>query len=183
MSGRTRSREKLTRALTALGTTVTAATLLVACSSTPTPSASSPKRSTGATAPSTTQRTSLPATSVPTNGTTATIPLQTATAGEFFSPTKNISCEIDDTASLRQVFCETISPPRSVTLTVDGSLSECTGQQCLGNAGENTPTLPYGLATGTGPFRCTSTSAGVTCTVTSGKGFEIAAGGISPVGD
>jgi hypothetical protein len=120
---------------------------------------------------------------VTTNGTAATIPLQTATAGEFFSPTKNISCEIDDTASLRQVFCETISPPRSVTMTVDGSLTQCTGQQCLGNAGENTPTLPYGSATGTGPFQCTSTSAGMTCTVTSGKGFEIAARGISPVGD
>jgi len=120
---------------------------------------------------------------VTTNGSTPTIPLQTATAGEFFSPTKNISCEIDDTTSLRQVYCQTISPPRSVTMTVDGSLDQCTGQQCLGNAGENTPTLPYGSATGTGPFRCVSTSAGVTCTVTSGKGFEIAAGGISPVGD
>jgi hypothetical protein len=147
-----------------------AATLLAACSSTPAPSATSTTRSAGTTA-------------VTTNGTTATIPLQTATAGEFFSPTKNISCEIDDTASLRQVYCETMSPPRSVTMTVDGTLSQCAGQQCLGNAGENTPTLPYGSATGTGPFRCTSTSAGVTCTVTSGKGFKIAADGISPVGD
>lgn len=111
-----------------------------------------------------------------------TFPLQSASRGEFFSPTKNISCEIDDTATLRQAFCETITPPRSVTMMVDGSLTRCTGQQCLGNAGENTPTLPYGSTTGTGPFRCTSTSLGMTCTVTSGKGFRIAAGGISPIG-
>jgi hypothetical protein len=119
--------------------------------------------------------------SAPTIGTTSTFPLQTATRGEFFSPTKNISCEIDDTSTIRQVFCETISPPRSVTMTVVGSLTQCAGQQCLGNAGEDTPTLPYGSVTGTGPFRCTSTSQGVRCTVTSGRGFEIAAAGVTPL--
>jgi len=109
--------------------------------------------------------------------------MQTATGGEFLSPSENISCEIDDSASIRQVFCETISPPQSVTMTVDGTLTTCMGEQCLGNAGEETPTLPYGSATGTGPFRCLSTSQGVTCTVASGKGFKIAAGGIAQFGN
>jgi hypothetical protein len=42
--------------------------------------------------------------------TPATEPLQTATSGEFFSPKKTISCEIDDGLSLQQVFCETFDP-------------------------------------------------------------------------
>jgi hypothetical protein len=108
--------------------------------------------------------------------------LQTATSGEFISPTKNISCEIDNRPSLRQIFCETISPPQSVTMTVNGALKKCVGQQCLGNAGENTPTLPYGTATGAGPFRCTSTRQGMSCVVSSGRGFEIAARGIATTG-
>ena len=97
------------------------------------------------------------------------MPLETATSGEFYSPSKNISCEIDDTTSVQQVFCQTMSPPQSVTMKEDGTLTKCAGQQCLGNPGENTPTLPYGSATGTGPFRCLSTQQGMSCTVTSGK--------------
>jgi hypothetical protein len=110
-----------------------------------------------------------------------TVPLQTPTGGEFFSPSKNISCEIDDTTSLQQVYCQTISPPKSVTMNVGGTLTKCAGEQCLGNPGENTPTLPYGSATGIGPFRCLSSPQGVTCTVTSGNGFRIASGGITSI--
>jgi hypothetical protein len=110
------------------------------------------------------------------------MPLETGTAGEFYSPSKNISCEIDDSASLHEVYCETISPPQSVTMALDGTLTRCAGQQCLSNAGLNTPTLPYGTSTGTGPFRCLSTPQGMRCTISSGRGFAIAAAGISPIG-
>ena len=40
---------------------------------------------------------------------------------------------------------------------------------------------PTGRRPGTGPFRCLSTQQGMTCTVTSGKGFQIASGGITHV--
>jgi len=107
--------------------------------------------------------------------------MQTPTGGEFYSPTKNISCEIDDTSTLKQAFCLTVSPPQSVTMDVDGTLEKCAGAQCLGNAGDDTPTLDYGSATGVGPFRCVSATTGVTCTVPNGTGFEISRSGITPV--
>ena len=80
-------------------------------------------------------------------GTSGTLAPETATGTEFLSPSKNISCEIDadfGPSSQSQTLCLTISPPRSVVLKTDGSLTECSGQQCLSNAGENTPTLAYG---------------------------------------
>ncbi len=152
---------------------VSAAMLVASCSSTP--SANSPTTSTSTTAAPPTTSPTLPTTTV-------TVALETPTSGEFYSPTKNISCEIDDTTSLQQVFCQTLTPPQSVTMNVDGTLKKCAGQECLGNPGENTPTLPYGSATGTGPFRCVSSRQGMTCTVTNGRGFQIASGGIVSVG-
>jgi hypothetical protein len=158
------------------------AVLLAACSASTHPSAL-PTKATGTTAPATPSRTSSPATSVTrtTAVTRPTIPLETGTAGEFYAPGKNISCEIDDSASLHQVYCETISPPQSVTMALDGTLTPCTGEQCLSNAGLHTPTLPYGTATGTGPFRCLSTPQGMRCTIRSGGGFAIAASGITTI--
>jgi hypothetical protein len=46
----------------------------------------------------------------------------------------------------------------------------------------HTPILPYGSATVVPPFRCESSTNGITCTVTSGKGFRISRSGIEPVG-
>jgi hypothetical protein len=107
--------------------------------------------------------------------------MQTAAGGEFVSPSGNISCEVDyHRAGLTQVYCQTATPARSVTLSVGGKYTTCTGQQCLGNPGTGTPTLAYGTATGVGPFRCESAAAGVTC-VADGRGFRISASGISPV--
>lgn len=107
--------------------------------------------------------------------------MQTAMGGEFLSPTGNISCEIDYNRSgvTTQAYCHTVTPPQSVTMDVTGRYTTCTGQQCLGNAGMNTPTLAYGEATGVGPFLCTSAATGVTCTA-SGKGFMISRAGITP---
>ncbi|WP_231980472.1 MULTISPECIES: hypothetical protein [unclassified Mycobacterium] len=102
----------------------------------------------------------------------------------FLSPSRNISCEIDyqrrgipDSA-----FCFSISPPQSVTMDPTGALSRCTGESCLANPPEGTPTLGYGQAKGTGPFMCRSETDGVTCTVTSGRGFIISSSGIAAIG-
>ncbi len=161
---------------TLLALTVAAVFSLVfaACSNTSTPSSSS-SSSTSTSSKTTTSSSATPATLVP----------QTATGTEFYSPSKNISCEIDynfGTSSLTQTLCLTLSPPKSVVLKTDGSLTECSGQQCLSNAGENTPTLAYGSVITLGPFTCQSSAAGVKCTLTSGAGFVISSSAITPQG-
>jgi hypothetical protein len=111
----------------------------------------------------------------------ALVPMQTAAGGEFVSPSGNISCEVDyHRAGLTQVYCQTATPPRSVTMGVGGKYKTCAGEQCLGNSGTGTPTLAYGRATGVGPFRCESAAAGVTC-VAGGRGFRISASGMTAV--
>ena len=113
--------------------------------------------------------------------TTPSPPAQTVHGGEFLSPSGNISCEIDNGyIGLHQVYCQTISPPKSVVLSRTGTFKVCKGQQCLGNPAVNTPVLAYGRSTGSGPFRCLSTTAGVTCTA-GGKGFQISRSGIKAV--
>jgi hypothetical protein len=113
----------------------------------------------------------------------STMPTQTATGGEFLSPTANISCQLTYRApgQTDAAYCQTTSPPRSATLATDGTYKTCTGVKCIGNSGTDTPTLAYGQATGIGPFLCLSASSGVTCTV-SGRGFKIAISGITAVG-
>jgi hypothetical protein len=125
--------------------------------------------------------TTTPATS-PTSGPITTMPTETATGGEFLSPSANISCQLTYKApgQTDAAYCQTMTPPRSVTMATDGSYKTCTGVKCIGNPGTDTPTLAYGQATGIGPFLCLSASSGVTCTV-SGQGFKIAISGITPV--
>jgi len=167
-----------------------AALVLAACSS------SSPAVPTTTTSPTTGPATSAPVatTAAPatapappataattTAGSTTFVPMQTAAGGEFLSPSGNISCEIDDNrADLTQAYCQTITPPQSVTMGITGKYTTCTGEQCLGNPGTNTPTLAYGTATGVGPFRCESATNGVTC-MAGGKGFRISTSGITSV--
>ena len=107
---------------------------------------------------------------------TTRVPMQTAAGGEFLSPSGNISCEV----SLTTVYCQTVTPARSVTMAATGRYTTCAGVTCLGNPGEKTPTLAYGQATGVGSFVCVSATAGVTCT-TGGKGFRISTSGITSV--
>jgi len=123
-----------------------------------------------------------PTTAAPAPATSTTrVPMQTPTGGEFLSPSGNISCEVDyHRAGLTQAYCQTVTPPRSVTMGATGRYTTCTGQQCIGNPGINTPTLAYGTATGVGPFLCESATTGVTCTA-GGRGFQISASGITPV--
>ena len=135
------------------------------------------------TAPATSTTPTSSTTSEPTTGTTL-VPMQTATGGEFYSPSGNIDCEIDyvQQGPYRHIgaYCQTTTPPRSVTMDAAGRYTTCAGEQCLGNAGDTTPTLAYGTATGVGPFRCVSATTGVTCTA-NGRGFLISASGITPV--
>jgi hypothetical protein len=125
--------------------------------------------------------TSSPGTPPKPGGGAAIVPMQTSQGGEFQSPSGNITCEINyDPAGLTQAYCQTGSPARSATMKPTGSYKTCTGKQCLGNSGEGTPILAYGNATGVGPFRCESTTTGITC-VANGKGFRIANSGVTSV--
>jgi len=83
-------------------------------------------------------------------------------------------------SGLTHAYCQTGTPAQSVTMDATGSYTTCTGVQCLGNAGINTPTLGYGQATGVGPFVCESATTGITCTE-NGRGFLISSAGITPV--
>ena len=102
----------------------------------------------------------------------------------FYSPTRNISCELDyQRGDMPDVaYCQSDSPPASVRMDRTGALSICRGETCLGNAAPGTPVLGYGQTMGTGPFSCASEESGVTCTVTSGRGFVISSSGITSAG-
>jgi len=106
--------------------------------------------------------------------------METANGGEFLSPSDNISCEIDYNRDgiTNVAYCQTVTPPQSVRMDTTGSYTTCSGQQCLGNPGINTPTLAYGESTGVGPFVCESASTGITCTA-NGRGFLISRSGIT----
>src|SRR5271163_213493 len=105
----------------------------------------------------------------------------------FYSPSHAISCEIDyrrGPGLPDLTYCQT-SPPQSVPesahLDPSGAYSVCTGESCLGNPGLGQATLPYGQSVGLGPFGCRSEVDGVTCTVSSGRGFTISSSGIVKV--
>ena len=164
------------------------AVTLAACSSSPSPSSSSTSTTTTAatttTSQSTTSSTARSTTST-TSQTSGTLVPQTSTGTEFLSPSKNISCEIDSNfgpSAITSALCLTISPPKSVTLGADGTLTECTGVTCLSNAGENTPTLGYGMSITLAPFTCSSSTAGVKCTLADGDGFLISSAGTMALG-
>jgi hypothetical protein len=119
------------------------------------------------------------------SGTSSTLVPQTAHTTEFYSPTKNISCELDSgdgPSALSAALCLTLTPARSATLTTDGTVALCTGAQCLSNAGVDTPTLPYGTSITLAPFTCLSTRAAMRCTLASGAGFAISISGVAALG-
>jgi hypothetical protein len=158
---------------------------LAACSSSPT-SSSSTTTSTTTTARSTTSTSAASGTTSSTSQTSGTLVPQSSTVTEFYSPSKNISCEIDNSlgsSATTGALCLTLSPPKSVTLMTDSTLKECTGVNCLSNAGENTPTLAYGQSITLGPFTCASSTAGMKCTLVSGDGFLISSSAITPLGN
>lgn len=156
---------------------------MTACSANQPPSSAAPGSGHSITPPAGAAATTAPPTAaVPTPASSSTlVPMQTAQGGEFLSPSGNIGCELDyNRDGVTGAYCQTGTPPQSVTMTVNGSYTTCTGEQCLANPGLNTPTLAYGTATGVGPFVCESATSGVTCTA-NGKGFQISRSGIIPV--
>src|ERR1700728_2187692 len=105
---------------------------LAACSSSPSTSSSSTTSTTKAstTTSSSAGGASSTSTTPSTSETSGTLVPQTSTGTEFYSPSKNISCEIDDNfgpSAITSTLCLTISPPKSVTLKTDSSLTECSG--------------------------------------------------------
>jgi hypothetical protein len=114
----------------------------------------------------------------------------TRTSAVFYSPSKNISCEMNDgrAATRSGVYCQSWDRPQSVTMGLDGRLHICRDastatSHCLGNPGEGTPVLGYGKQIALKHFRCRSAQAGVTCTVIkTGKGFRIDREGVRRVG-
>jgi hypothetical protein len=91
--------------------------------------------------------------------------------GDYIFPV-GVSCELDYTPpSFEQVYCGRFKPPASVTMKPSGAAKRCSGDKCLGNPGEGSPTLAYGKSVSIGPFRCLSSSSGVVCTATTGRGF------------
>ena len=107
------------------------------------------------------------------------------TEADFYSPSRNLACEMDDYSGVIPggVYCQSWKTPHNVRLRPNGTLRKCAGQRCLGNPGEHTPTLAYGRSITVGRFRCTSRRIGVECVViSSGKGFLIDSKGSRRVG-
>ena len=107
------------------------------------------------------------------------------TVAGFYSPSGNLSCEMDDGRAgvPNHVWCQSWKKPHRVTLRPDGRLNTCRGERCLGNPGENTPRLAYGKHITVGRFRCFSLQAGIKCVViSSGRGFLIDKVGVHRVG-
>jgi hypothetical protein len=99
----------------------------------------------------------------------------TKKAASFYSPSRNISCEvIDQRGRVPHAYCQSMTHAHSAELGANGHTKICRGQHCLGNAGENTPVLGYGKQVRVGRFRCRSEQNGITCNViATGDGFVI----------
>jgi hypothetical protein len=112
------------------------------------------------------------------------------TSASFYSPSRNISCEMDDerVGVGSHVYCQSIAHPHSVKMSLAGRLTICRDgtlatTHCLGDAGEHTPVLGYGKHITLAHFRCESQKAGVSCTVIkTGKGFRIDSAGVRRLG-
>lgn len=177
VAGSVRGRARRTSVIAAL--TVGTILSLAACGSSPT---SSTATTVGPTGTSTSKTTPTTMNAASTSTSTTAPPVVTSvscpstgstTVCEFYSPTRNISCEIDPTEEL----CLTVSPPQAAHLHSDGTYTTCMGENCLSNAGLNTGILAYGTSTSNGTFTCVSRPSGMTCTA-SGKGFTISTSGI-----
>jgi hypothetical protein len=108
-----------------------------------------------------------------------------ATYAGFYSPSRNLSCEMADGSggSAARVSCQSRMLPRSVSMGLAGRLTICRGARCLGDVGENIPTLGYSKQITVGRFRCLSLRTGIRCTVIqSRKGFLINRDGVRRVG-
>lgn len=105
-------------------------------------------------------------------------PAATAKVRWFHSPSRNIECEVaaHDVRGT-YAYCQTFNPVASVKLSRNGHAKVCHGSSCVGNGPENAFTLGYGHSVTVGPFRCSSSRAGMRCTV-GRHGFTIGRAGI-----
>ena len=106
------------------------------------------------------------------------------TFAEFFSPSRNVACDMGDRSGLPAflVFCRSERRDLTVTLTPNGRLSICRSG-CMGNPAKSSPVLAYGKQITVGRFRCRSQRSGMRCTVIrSGKGFLINSTSVRRVG-
>jgi hypothetical protein len=114
------------------------------------------------------------------------VPAGTAKDAAFYSPSKNISCELHDHGSGAGVSCQSFNPPQRATLDTAGRFTSCRGSavRCkVRHPGGAVPTLAYGKRITVGRFHCNSLELGVICVVShSRKGFLIARDGINRVG-
>ncbi|MFL5925962.1 MAG: hypothetical protein ACJ77E_03395 [Gaiellaceae bacterium] len=120
-----------------------------------------------------------------------TPPAQPAAGADarFYTPSRNISCEISDDGSAQAaVGCLMTNPQASVNLHADGHAVICQHQangHCTGNFGEGPPfrQLPYGRSVSVGRFLCSSASTGITCVVrATRKGFFMSVQSVRPMG-
>ena len=93
----------------------------------------------------------------------------------FYSPSKNISCEVSSGGDRgAYAFCQSLQKPRSVTLSEQGTLKVCDGTKCLGDPPEDAFELGFGQSVKVGNFECMSKTTGMRCSVSpSGNGFEL----------
>jgi hypothetical protein len=107
-------------------------------------------------------------------------------AADFLVPAVAGSCEMhDSTSDGALVYCETLSPERTVQLKVDGQLEICSATTTcdVGNPGLGTPRLAPGKQITVGRFRCRSAAAALTCIVIkTGRGFLLTKSAITPIG-
>ena len=102
---------------------------------------------------------------------------------DYFRSPAGVECELTVNAGKISAiaYCQTGSPPRSVTMSTSGHLKICRGVGCLSNAPLNVSVLAYGHQTTLGPFRCQSSRSGVRCRVPSGRGLRISRSGIERI--
>ena len=121
-----------------------------------------------------------PATPVCEGGAISLRPLVASEQQDYFRSPAGVECELAVNAGKVSAiaYCQTGSPPRSVTMSTSGHLQICSGNNCLSNPPLDVPVLAYGHHTTLGPFRCQSSRSGVRCRVASGRGFRISRSGI-----
>jgi hypothetical protein len=100
---------------------------------------------------------------------------------DFLSPDGSVWCQIGTAGELDRAWCATDNPQRSAQLTRDGSVQVCSDPVCTQDWGTTSPRLHAGQSSRLGPYRCTGQTAGMTCAVTSGRGFTIDGSGVTLV--
>jgi hypothetical protein len=107
----------------------------------------------------------------------------------FFTPSRNISCELFDPGDRSAFINCVMKSPQAIATVSSHGVDICQHARrgfCTMEFGRRTPpfhALPYGKSVTAGRFRCSSAENGVTCVNTStGKGFFISRQSVRPTG-